>query len=96
MFLSARACYVIACSTVLQIQGETPGSAVLAAGKGPQYRGLIGTLCAISKQEGPRALYNGLVPGLQRQLCFASVRIGLYDMVKEVYADKLQGTTTVE
>lgn len=74
----------------LQIQGETPGSAVLAAGKGPQYRGLIGTLCAISKQEGPRALYNGLVPGLQRQLCFASVRIGLYDMVKEVYADKLQ------
>ena len=39
------------------------------------------------REEGARALYNGLVPGLQRQMCFASVRIGLYDAVKDVYCE---------
>lgn len=37
------------------------------------------------RTEGPRSLYNGLVAGLQRQLCFASIRIGLYDNVKSFY-----------
>jgi len=69
----------------LQIQGEGTGSA-----RGPVYRGLVGTMVAISRSEGPQALYNGLVPGLQRQLCFATVRIGLYDSVKQFYASKLQ------
>ena len=76
----------------LQIQGEG-ALATTGSSKAPVYRGLIGTLCAISRHEGPRALYNGLVPGLQRQLAFASVRIGLYDSVKEIYAGKLQGKT---
>lgn len=53
----------------------------------PQYQGLIGTISTISRQEGPRALYNGLAAGLQRQMCFASVRLGLYDSVKAVYSD---------
>jgi len=53
----------------------------------PQYQGLIGTISTISRQEGPRALYNGLAAGLQRQMCFASVRLGLYDSVKAVYQD---------
>lgn len=35
--------------------------------------------------EGPRSLYSGLVAGLQRQMSFASVRIGLYDSVKQFY-----------
>lgn len=55
----------------------------------PQYRGLFGTISTISRQEGPRALYNGLSAGLQRQMCFASVRLGLYDSVKVVYQDVL-------
>ncbi|MEQ2190416.1 hypothetical protein XENOCAPTIV_013587 [Xenoophorus captivus] len=37
------------------------------------------------RTEGPRSLYNGLVAGLQRQVCFASIRIGLYDNVKNFY-----------
>jgi len=37
------------------------------------------------RTEGPRSLYNGLVAGLQRQMSFASVRIGLYDSVKAFY-----------
>lgn len=76
----------------LQIQGEG-GSATTGSSRAV-YRGLVGTVCTISRQEGPRALYNGLVPGLQRQLCFASVRIGLYDSVKETYASKLQAQGT--
>lgn len=55
----------------------------------PQYRGLIGTISTISRQEGPRALYNGLSAGLQRQMCFASVRLGLYDSVKALYQNVL-------
>lgn len=50
-----------------------------------QYRGIIGTISTIVSQEGPRALYNGLSAGLQRQMCFASVRLGLYDPVKNFY-----------
>ncbi|TNN88632.1 Mitochondrial uncoupling protein 2 [Liparis tanakae] len=37
------------------------------------------------RTEGPRSLYSGLVAGLQRQMSFASVRIGLYDSVKQFY-----------
>lgn len=50
-----------------------------------QYRGLIGTITTIARQEGPRSLYNGLSAGLQRQMVFASVRLGLYDSVKTSY-----------
>ncbi|XP_059620581.1 mitochondrial uncoupling protein 2-like, partial [Phlebotomus argentipes] len=32
-----------------------------------------------------RALYNGLSAGLQRQMAFASVRLGCYDTVKLLY-----------
>lgn len=50
-----------------------------------QYRGLFGTITTIARQEGPRSLYNGLSAGLQRQMVFASVRLGLYDSVKGTY-----------
>lgn len=50
-----------------------------------QYRGLFGTISTIARQEGPRSLYNGLSAGLQRQMVFASVRLGMYDSVKEFY-----------
>lgn len=73
----------------LQIQGE--GAAVklvsngLISAEAVQYRGLVGTISTIAKQEGTRALYNGLSAGLQRQMCFASIRIGLYDGTKGFY-----------
>ena len=34
-----------------------------------------------------RALYNGLSAGLQRQMCFASVRLGFYEPTKKFYQD---------
>ncbi|XP_078514690.1 dicarboxylate carrier SLC25A8 [Lissotriton helveticus] len=67
----------------LQIQGESkslPGQPRAA-----QYRGVFGTISTMVKTEGPKSLYSGLVAGLQRQMSFASVRIGLYDSVKQFY-----------
>ncbi|XP_029353862.1 mitochondrial brown fat uncoupling protein 1 [Echeneis naucrates] len=63
----------------LQIQGEKK------AVEGIRYRGVFGTISTMIRTEGPKSLYNGLVAGLQRQLCFASIRIGLYDNVKNFY-----------
>jgi hypothetical protein len=40
---------------------------------------------------GCRNLYGGLSAGLQRQMCFASVRLGLYDSVKTFYAGIIDG-----
>ncbi|XP_029457969.1 mitochondrial uncoupling protein 2-like [Rhinatrema bivittatum] len=65
----------------LQIQGEKTQANMKAA----QYKGVFGTITTMVRTEGPRSLYNGLVAGLQRQMSFASVRIGLYDSVKQFY-----------
>lgn len=56
-----------------------------AKGSGLKYKSLLHTIKTVAKEEGPRALYKGLVPGLQRQMCFASVKFGLYDSVKDFY-----------
>ena len=32
-----------------------------------------------------RALYNGIIPGLQRQMAFSAIRIGAYESVKNTY-----------
>uniref|UniRef100_A0A3B3US17 Uncoupling protein 2 n=1 Tax=Poecilia latipinna TaxID=48699 RepID=A0A3B3US17_9TELE len=50
-----------------------------------KYRGVFGTIVTMVRTEGPLSLYSGLVAGLQRQMSFASVRIGLYDSVKQFY-----------
>ncbi|XP_020845245.1 dicarboxylate carrier SLC25A8 [Phascolarctos cinereus] len=68
----------------LQIQGESQ-RAIRASSAAAQYRGVMGTILTMVKTEGPGSLYNGLVAGLQRQMSFASVRIGLYDSVKQFY-----------
>lgn len=74
----------------LQIQGEgtVPKNRKLLlhqTDKIFKYQGMFGTIATMARQEGARSLYNGLVPGLQRQMCFASIRIGLYDSVKLTY-----------
>ncbi|GCB81026.1 hypothetical protein scyTo_0021314, partial [Scyliorhinus torazame] len=66
----------------LQIQGEVKSAAEVAT---VRYRGVFGTMATMVKTEGARSLYSGLVAGLQRQMSFASVRIGLYDSVKQFY-----------
>ncbi|CAO2613654.1 Mitochondrial uncoupling protein 3 [Lemmus lemmus] len=64
------------------IQGENPGAQSI------QYRGVLGTILTMVRTEGPRSPYSGLVAGLHRQMSFASIRIGLYDSVKEFYTPK--------
>lgn len=68
----------------LQIQGEA-GSTAACSTSAVKYRGVLGTISTMVRTEGPRSLYSGLVAGLQRQMSFASVRIGLYDSVKQFY-----------
>ncbi|KAG8429042.1 hypothetical protein GDO86_018450 [Hymenochirus boettgeri] len=66
----------------LQVQGESlPQSSTTLF----RYKGVFGTIKTIVKTEGAASLYNGLVAGLQRQMSFASIRIGLYDSVKQIY-----------
>lgn len=62
-----------------QIQGECQRVDAV------KYRGVFGTITTMVRTEGPCSLYNGLVAGLQRQMSFASVRIGLYDSMKQFY-----------
>lgn len=67
----------------LQIQGSQ-----LKPGEAAKYRGLIHCVIKIAQEEGPSYLYKGLVAGLQRQMVFASLRIGLYDSVRDFYCGK--------
>ncbi|XP_058302733.1 putative mitochondrial transporter UCP3 isoform X2 [Hylobates moloch] len=69
----------------LQIQGENQAAQTARL---VQYRGVLGTILTMVRTEGPCSPYNGLVAGLQRQMSFASIRIGLYDSVKQVYTPK--------
>ncbi|KAF8771795.1 Mitochondrial uncoupling protein 2 like protein [Argiope bruennichi] len=69
----------------LQIQGEGVSGAV-------SKKGMFGMMLNIIQKEGPKSLYNGLCAGLQRQMCFASVRIGLYDSVKNQYSALASGS----
>uniref|UniRef100_A0A3Q2Z3A1 Dicarboxylate carrier UCP2 n=1 Tax=Hippocampus comes TaxID=109280 RepID=A0A3Q2Z3A1_HIPCM len=66
----------------LQVQGEIRKAEGANARK---YHGVFGTISTMVRTEGPMSLYNGLVAGLQRQMSFASVRIGLYDSMKQFY-----------
>nr|CAB3267487.1 mitochondrial uncoupling protein 3 [Phallusia mammillata] len=54
--------------------------------------GLVRTLVNGVKNNGFRSLYGGLGAGLQRQMAFCAVRIGLYDSVKEFYHGIIPGT----
>lgn len=47
----------------------------------PKYRGMLGTIITIFREEGLTALWTGLVPGLHRQCLYGGLRIGLYEPV---------------
>nr|DAD28394.1 TPA_asm: hypothetical protein HUJ06_029862 [Nelumbo nucifera] len=51
----------------------------------PKYRGMLGTVATIAREEGATALWKGIVPGLHRQCLFGGLRIGLYEPVKTFY-----------
>ena len=61
----------------LQIQAGTGSEA--------KYRGMLHCIRSIVAEEGFTSLFKGLTAGLQRQMVFASLRIGLYEPVKRLY-----------
>lgn len=61
----------------------------------PHYKGMYGTLRIIVKEEGFRGLYGGIGAGLQRQMVFASIRVGFYDDVKRII-QRFAGTDHLE
>ncbi|KAK4412367.1 Mitochondrial uncoupling protein 2 [Sesamum alatum] len=66
----------------LQLQKRVPvGDSEVA----PKYRGLLGTVATIAKEEGLFALWKGIVPGLHRQCVYGGLRIGLYEPVKTFF-----------
>ncbi|XP_077200315.1 putative mitochondrial transporter UCP3 [Paroedura picta] len=76
----------------LQIQGESKAS---KTAKNVKYKGVFGTMATMVRMEGPKSLYSGLVAGLQRQMSFASIRIGLYDSVKQFYTPRGSEHTSI-
>ncbi|XP_038726334.1 mitochondrial uncoupling protein 2-like isoform X2 [Tripterygium wilfordii] len=48
----------------------------------PKYRGLLGTIATIAREEGLSALWKGISAGLHRQFIYGGLRIGLYEPVK--------------
>lgn len=47
----------------------------------PKYKGMLGTVSTIAREEGMVSLWKGIVPGLHRQCLFGGLRIGLYEPV---------------
>ncbi|KAL9239026.1 hypothetical protein vseg_013384 [Gypsophila vaccaria] len=68
----------------LQLQKKSVGDSVSL----PKYRGMLGTVGTIAREEGLTALWKGIVPGLHRQCLYGGLRIGLYDPVKTFYVGK--------
>jgi len=69
----------------LQIQGQNPNAVKVP------YTGMANCLRRIAVEEGPTALFKGLIPGLSRQLVFASLRLGLYEPIRNFYYENLEG-----
>jgi solute carrier family 25 uncoupling protein 8/9 len=56
----------------------------------PKYKGLLQTCKLIAAEEGSTALFGGLIPGLQRQILFAGLRIGMYVPIRDMICGPLQ------
>ncbi|XP_020704568.1 mitochondrial uncoupling protein 1 isoform X1 [Dendrobium catenatum] len=66
----------------LQLQKKAVTGDAIAA---PQYKGMLGTVATIAREEGLAALWKGIIPGLHRQCLYGGLRIGLYEPIKSFY-----------
>ncbi|XLU45946.1 hypothetical protein S245_040760, partial [Arachis hypogaea] len=60
----------------LQLQKQALGAHVVTT---PKYKGMMGTVATIAREEGLASLWKGIVPGLHHQCLYGGLRIGLYD-----------------
>lgn len=59
-------------------------------GQVPRYKGLFGTVRTIAAEEGTQSLFAGLSAGLQRQMIFSGLRVGLYFEIRNWITGPLQ------
>jgi len=71
--------------TRLQVQST-------AGGSGPRYAGFVDCLRQTAAEEGPLALWKGLVPALIRQVCYTSMSLVIYEPIRDLYRNALQGS----
>ncbi|XP_028401390.1 kidney mitochondrial carrier protein 1-like [Dendronephthya gigantea] len=66
--------------TRLQLQGQH----IDVTNKEIRYKGMFSAFVRISKEEGARALYNGVAPALLRQATYGTIKIGMYHGIKRI------------
>ncbi|KAM0027776.1 putative mitochondrial carrier UCP, mitochondrial carrier domain superfamily [Helianthus debilis subsp. tardiflorus] len=83
------ACFAEVCTIPLdtaKVRLQLQKKAVAGDGIGlPKYKGMLGTVATIAREEGLASLWKGIVPGLHRQCLFGGLRIGLYEPIKNLY-----------
>lgn len=55
-----------------------------------KYKGMSHAIVTIFKEEGLKSLWKGIFAGLQRQIVFAGLRIGLYGPVRDMICGKMK------
>ncbi|KAJ0791746.1 putative mitochondrial carrier domain superfamily [Helianthus annuus] len=83
------ACFAEICTIPLdtaKVRLQLQKKGIAGDGMGlPKYRGMLGTVATIAREEGLASLWKGIVPGLHRQCLYGGLRIGLYDPIKNLY-----------
>ncbi|KAL6146131.1 hypothetical protein ACLB2K_056814 [Fragaria x ananassa] len=51
----------------------------------PKYRGMVGTVATVAREEGLFSLWRGIAAGLHRQCVYGGLRISLYEPIKTLY-----------
>lgn len=64
--------------TRLQLQGQV----IDAKQKEIRYRGMLHAFVRIAREDGIKALYNGVAPALLRQATYGSLKLGFYHALK--------------
>ncbi|KAL9837204.1 brain mitochondrial carrier protein 1 isoform 3-T3 [Geothlypis trichas] len=73
--------------TRLQVQGQSTD----ARFREVRYRGMFHALFRICREEGGRALYSGIAPALLRQASYGTIKIGIYQSLKRLFVDRMEG-----
>jgi hypothetical protein len=74
----------------LQLQSLEPNAAHPLPTPSPtRYTGFSHGLGTLVKEEGVRGLMKGWQASFLREYCYSGIRFGMYDVVKEIYEDKV-------
>ncbi|KAL7677242.1 hypothetical protein ACOME3_003482 [Neoechinorhynchus agilis] len=75
--------------TRLQLQGQIIDANLTTL----KYRGMLHAFVTISREEGPRALYNGLSPAVLRQATYGTLKMGFYNFFGRIFVGENQQHT---